>query len=136
MAPSLRLSPLVGNHQVQVVVHRVAEAWQRGQAPKGLLKLKQARFRFAPWAMAVRALECAAESQTGGALPFPPRRFFQRSPRHPPVCGLDRVHDARPIFSADGNAVQKHKHWQREVQIEQRLGRGELEDPALLPQAN
>ena len=85
--------------------------------------------------MAVRALECAAESQPAALSRFLPRRFFKDRLATLPVCGLDRVHDARPIFSADGNAVQKHKHWQREVQIEQRLGRGELEDPALLPQA-
>jgi hypothetical protein len=33
--------PLVGNDQVQVEVHVLPKPWQRGQAPKGLLKLKR-----------------------------------------------------------------------------------------------
>jgi hypothetical protein len=39
------------------------------------------------------------------------------------VSNLRRIHNPRAILRAHHNSVQQNKHRQREVQIQQRLGR-------------
>ena len=51
------------------------------------------------------------------------------------VGDLGCVHDAGSVVGADHNPVQKNKHRQREVQVEERLGSGKLEDATLLIKA-
>jgi len=48
------------------------------------------------------------------------------------VSDFGGVHDPGAVLRIHHNPVQKHKHGQRKVQIEQRFRRRELEDAALL----
>jgi len=63
------------------------------------------------------------------------RRLFEDDLAGLSICRLDSIHNAGAVLGADNNAVQKHKDRKRKVQIKQGLGRGELHDLALLPQA-
>ena len=65
-------------------------------------------------------------ARAGGC--FVARKFFKDDFAGLAVGDLRGIDDARAVFGADDDAVQQDKDRQREVEVEQRLGRGELED--------
>ena len=109
--------------------------WQRGHAPNGLLKLNSRGSGSVPgrWQLcalirageaACRALRSAASRSRGHLLKDHLAALA--------VGNLRRVHNARAVLGAHHNPVQKHKHRSVKVQVQQRLRRRKLEDPALL----
>ena len=110
--------------------------WQRGQAPKGLLKLKRRGSGSLPgrW-------QLLHSKARGEALPLArplasiARNLFKDDFAGFAIGNLSRIHDARAILGADDDAIEKDEDGKREVEIEQRLRRGELDDLALLVEA-
>ena len=68
MAPPFRLSPLSGNHQVQVVIHGVAKSLAARAGSKWIVEAEKSRLRLAPRPVATRALIRAAEPQPPALL--------------------------------------------------------------------
>ncbi len=103
--------------------------WQRGQAPIGLLKLNRIGSGVAnsvPQRLARELLVEAQWSVAAGALEMHLARLA--------IADLDGVHKSLVQIGADRNAVHQDEQRLREVDVEQRLGRGELERPAALKQ--
>ena len=136
MAPSVQAQAFVGNHQVQVEVHRIAEALAARAGAEGIVEAEQPRLRLAAGPVAVLALVGARKAQPPALLwpVFLARSLLEDHLARLAIGDLHGVHDARAVLRADHDAVQKHEHRQRKVQIEQRLRRRELEDLALLPE--
>ena len=103
--------------------------WQRGQAPNGLLKLNRRGSGSLPgrWQL---VHSNAPENRCRRALApsLVARNLFENHLAGLAISNLRRIHDARAVFGADDDPVQQHEHRKREVQIQQRLRRGELED--------
>ena len=126
---------LVGNHQVQVEVHRVAKALAARTGAEGIVEAEQARLRLAAGAMAALALVQSgkAMARTGGG--FVARELFKGHLAGLAVGDLRGIYYAGAILGAHDNAVQQNKNRKRKVEVKQRLGRGELEDAASLIKA-
>ena len=86
--------------------------------------------------MAVLALELAREAEAvSGLAVLIARHDFVDDFAGLAIADLGGVHDARARFGGYGNAIDEHEDRLREVDLEQRLGRGELEDAVLLIEA-
>ena len=104
--------------------------WQRGQAPKGELKLKRigsgtanSRPQVLHWNFSLKR-SCwspagALEDELAGLA----------------VADLDGVDEALMQVGADGETVHQEKDGLREIDVEQRFRRGELENLAVLEEA-
>ncbi len=64
-----------------------------------------------------------------------PRSFVEDDLAGFAIGGFDGVDDAGAVVGADDDAVEENEDGEGEVEVEQRLGRGELDDLALLPEA-
>jgi len=95
--------------QVQIKVHRVAEPWQRGHAPNGLLKLKRRGSGSLPGTVAAFALISAAET-----MAFPFRIFVPWNLLEDHFTALAVGNSARQQCAHDSRrsprSVQEHKH--------------------------
>ena len=98
--------------------------WQRGQAPEGAVEAEQRGLGLDELDAAVLAGELLAEAQRGarlGALLEDHLAGFA-------VADLDGVDQALVQVGRDGEAVDQDEDGLREVDVEQRFGRGEFED--------
>src|ERR1035437_4799426 len=127
--------PLVGDHQAQVEVQRVAETLAARTSAEGIVEAEQARLGLAAGAMAALALirSRKAVARAGGGLVA--RNLFEDHLAGLAVGDLRGVDDAGAVVRTHDNPVQKNKRWKREVEVEERLGRRKLEDAALLVEA-
>ena len=128
MAPSFEAEAFVGNDQVQVEVHGVAEALAAGTGAEGIVEAEQARLRLAARAMAALALIGGGEAMARARGGFVARELLEDDFAGLAVGDLRGIDDAGAIFGADDDAVQEDEDGQREVEVEERLGGGELED--------
>ena len=144
--PIRQRQPLVRNHQVQVEVHRIPKSLAARAGAKRIVEAEQPRLRFLARSVAAFALECATEPvplalrRLLAGLRGPHGQVFVRGARNLlkhhlarlAVSNLRRVHNPRAVVGTNDDPIQKHKHRQRKVQIQQRLRRRKLDDPALL----
>ena len=104
--------------------------WQRGQAPKGELKLKRigsgtenSRPQVLHWNFSLKRSSlvagCALEDQFAGLA----------------VADLDGVDEALMHVGPDGQTVDQEEDGLREIDVEERLGGGEFENLAVLEEA-
>ncbi len=132
MAPCARLSPLSGITRFRSKSTVLPNPWQRGHAPKGLLKLNSRGSGSLPgrWQL---LHSYAPENAVPLALrSLVPRNLLEDHLAAFAVGNLRGIHNAGAVLRTHHHAVQQHKHGQRKVQVQQRLGRRELDDPALL----
>src|SRR6185437_15097550 len=102
---------------------------------KGIVEAEQARLRLSPRAVTVDALIRSGETQPAAPGALFTRRFFENNLTGFSIGDFGCVHNARAIFGTDDDTIEKHKNGQRKIEVEQRFRCGELEDPALLPEA-
>ena len=124
----------VGNNEIQVEVHGVAETLAAWAGAEGIIEAEQARLWFAAGPVAALALVCAGEAKAATVSLFVTWRFFKNNFAGLAIRNLDGIDDAGTVLGAHGDAVEQNEDGQREVEIEQRLGRGELYDASLLPE--
>ncbi len=96
----------VGNDQVQVEVHRVAEALAAWAGAVGIVEAEQARLRLAAGAMATLAFIRARKAMArvwGGIIA---REFLEDDFAGLAVGDLRGIDDARAVVLADDNPVQ------------------------------
>ena len=125
----------VGDDEVEVEVHGVAEALATGTCAKGIVEAEEARLRLAARTMAALALVRGAETVARALCRLVTRELLEDHLARFAIGDLGGVDDARAILLADDDAVQKDEDGQREVEVEERLGRGKLEDASLLVEA-
>ncbi len=115
---------LVGNHAVHVVIDGVAEALAARAGAGGQLKLNRIGSGAAEFHAAGLALELLVEAQAlgcaGGALEDDFAGFA--------VADFDGIDQALVEVGRDRDAVHQDEDGLREIDIEQRFGRGEFED--------
>ena len=109
--------------------------WQRGQAPKGLLKLNRRGSGSRPGRWQLLHSNAAEKRWRGAVRLLVARQLLKDDFAGLAIGDLRGIDDARAVLAADNDSVQQYKDGQREIQIEQRLGRGEFEDAALLIEA-
>src|ERR1035437_5383017 len=126
---------LVGNDQVQVEVHGVAEALAAGTRAEGIVEAEQARLRLAAGAMAAFAFVGGGEAVARARSFLVRREFLEGDLARLAIGNLRGIDDTGAIILTHDNPVQKDKHWQSEVEIEERLGSRKLEDASLLVKA-
>ena len=125
---------LVGNDQVHVEVDGVAESLAARACAERVVEAEQPRLRFAPGPMAVRALVGRGKAKTRTLRRLFTRNHFEDHFAAFAIGDFSRVHNARAILRAHHDAIDQHKHRQSEVEIEQRFGSGEFENPVALIQ--
>ncbi len=104
--------------------------WQRGQAPTGELKLNRMGSGRREFHAAGLALEFLVEAQRPGGRGGAFEDHFAALA----VADFDGIDQALMQAGADRDAVHQHENRLAEIDIEQRFGRGELEDPPGLKQ--
>ena len=81
--------------------------------------------------MQILALETLGEAQSFRCLTCL-RGGFEDHLAGLAITDFDRIHDAGAGVRRDRQPIYEHKYGLREINIEQRLGRGELEDLPIL----
>ncbi len=99
--------PLVGNHQAQIVIHRVAESLAPRARPKGIVEAEQPRLRLAPRPVAIGAFVVAAESQPPALRRLLVRSFLKNHLARFAIRSLHGVHNPRTIFGARRRSCPK-----------------------------
>ena len=127
---------LVRDDEVEIEVDGVAEALAARTCAIGIVEGKEPRLRLAIEAVAVLALVLAREAEALRWLPvIVTRNNFVNDLAGFAIADLGGIDDARRGFRGDSNAIDQHEDRLREVDLEQRLGRGKLEDAVLLIEA-
>ena len=129
---SVQRQPLVGNHQVQVEVDRVAESLAARTRAKRIVEAEQPRLRLAPRPMAARALIRAGESQPPSLRSLVTRGLLKNHLARLAIRNLRRIHNARTVLRAHHECDPAAQTPALKIQIEQRLRRRKLEDSSLL----
>ena len=123
----------VGDDAVEVEVNGVAEALAARAGAIGTVEAEQARLRLGVGGAAAAAFETLAEAPLLVRLRVGP--FHQEFAATLAVAEFQRVHQPRPDFGADRQAVHQHKDRAVEVYVQQRLGGGKLEHLPVLVEA-
>ena len=124
----------VGKDEVGVEVDGVAEALAARAGAVGIVEGEETRLRLTVGAMAGGALECGGEAALRTVLVL--ERFtgafdgVELDFAGLAVAGLDGVDDAGANGWGDGEAVDEDEDGLVEVEREEGLGRGELDDAA------
>ncbi len=121
----------VRDNQIQIEINGVAKALASRARAKRIVKREQRRFRLFIPDVAVLALEPLREAPLLDLLAFA-RCGFEHSLSRLAISHLQRVHNARPLVRRHHNAVHQHVQRLVEVDIQQRLRRGELKHLAVL----
>ena len=135
----IQAQPLIRNHQIQIEIDGVPESLASRASAEGIVEAEQPRLGLAPRAMAVARTRTPRETSAVCA-PRPARRLLSAPPRHLlenhfaslAISDLRRIHNTRAVFGVDNDPIHQHKHRQREINLQQRLRRGKLKDPAKL----
>src|SRR5208282_4423630 len=120
---SRQRKPLIGNHEAQIVIDRVAETLAARASPKRIVEAEQARLRLPRWPMANRAFIRPGKPQTPALPTVIARSFLKNHLACFAVTSLHGIHNPCAILGADHNSVQKHEHWREKVEIDERLRR-------------
>ena len=124
----------IGDHAVHVEIDRVAEALAARARAHRRVEAEQNRFRLVKLHAAGLALKSFVETQRRGASPTFAGRAFEDYFAGLAVADLDGVDQALVQFRPNRQPVHQHEDGLGEVDIQQRLRSGELEDAAALEQ--
>ena len=117
---------LVRNHQVQIEIDGVAEALAARARAERIVEREQPRLRLFVADVALLALEALREAELLCSFAFARRSLEQHFARFA-ITLLHRIDDAQARVRRNRDAIDQHQHRFGEIQIEQRLGRGELD---------
>ena len=124
---------LVGDDEVGVEVDGVAEALAAGAGAEGIVEGEEARLGLAVGAVAGGALEGGGEAELRWlSSSWLARDGVELNFAGLAVAGLDGVDEAGADLGAEGEAVDEDEDGLGEVEFEERLGGGELDDVAVL----
>ena len=120
----------VGNHPVQVEIDGVAEALAARAGADRRVEAEQNGLRDCEFHAARLALELLVEAQRPGRRGGAFEDYFTSLA----ITDFDRIDQALMQAGADRDAIHQHQDRLAEIDIEQRLGRRKLENPARLKQ--
>src|SRR5208337_1263564 len=121
----------VRDDKVQVEVNRIAESVAARTCPEWIVERKQPRLGFLAADVALLAFEALREPQSLWLFAVA-RGSLEQNFAGFAVALFHGIDNARPNIRRNRDAVDEHGHRFGEVQIEQRLGGGELEDLSVL----
>ena len=124
----------VGNHQVEIEVDGVAEALAARTGAVRIVEGEQARLGLLVAQVAVLAFEALGKTQPLRRLVVA-RGGLENDFAGFAIADLDGVHDAGAGVGSNHQAVDQQEDRLAEIDVEQRLGRGEFEDLAVLVEA-
>src|ERR1700693_1816619 len=126
--------PRIGNYEIHVVVDGVAESLTARARTHGIVEAEQPRLRSRQLYAALFAGELLVKRQRGRRWVLR-RGFLKDYFATFAIADFGGVDNSLMQVGGDDEAIHQYKNGLREVDIEQRFRRGELEHPAILIEA-